>query len=580
MTTPARTQESLWISPTIDPAWAQKIVDEFHIHPVTAQILAARGFSSLEEIHRFLYAMLPDLHDPFLMPDMDKAVKRIHEALVKKESVFVYGDNDVDGMTGASLLVEFLRSRGAQVGFYVPNPNVLAQSALAEALERALASQCTLMLTVDCGITGAKEIEFVAQRNIDVIITDHHEPTAKLPHCVATLNPRLINSRYPNRDLTGVGVAFKLIHALTSYLGSVGMIDPKEIDLKRYLDLVAMGTVADMGSLTGENRILVRYGLMELRKTLRVGVAKLASVCDLNLSNVSASDIASKLAPRLNSLGRIADPQQGVELLICRNPEEAQALAEELDLFNVQRQKIEQQMSEQVVKYIEDHPEILREKAIAMASHRWHPGIIAIVAARIAKQHHRPTVMMAIEKGVGKGSMRTIPKFPLLPVLKQHKELLLNFGGHDFAAGLTIAENNIQEFMRRFIATANETLEDVDVTPKLNIDAKADFAELTFEFMDSLDLLEPFGNGNPQPVLCCNAKQAWPPKIVGKTHLKFYLAQGDRILEGIGFGMAHRRSELLHKDIPLRVAFCPQINTFQNKLSIQLLVRDFKVILD
>lgn len=570
-------KDPIWVYPEVDPQWHQTIIKEFNIHPVTAYILAARGFNSLEEIHSFLYAKLPDLLDPQLFQDMDKAVDRILHSLEKKEHILIYGDNDVDGITAAALLTEFLRFIGANVFYYVPNRNTLKQSVILDALEYAIANECTLIITVDCGITSATEIAEVVSRNIDVIVTDHHEPTAKLPHCIATLNPKLIDSTYPNRHLTGVGVAFKLAHAMTNALISNGSIAPSKIDLKRYLDLVALGTIADMGALIGENRILVRYGLRQLRKTKRIGLAKLFTVCELKLGEITPIDIASKVAPRLNSLGRIADPRKGVELLLLRDPVAAENLAKELDLNNIERQKIERRDSEDVEALLLKNPQILKHKAIILFSEKWHPGIIPIITARVAKQYSRPTIVISIDQGIGKGSIRTIPEFPLLPFLRENSTLLENFGGHDFAAGLTIRAENIPEFQKRFIAAADQKLQENDVVAKLHLDAKITFGELTFDFMESFNLLEPFGNENPAPILYCDAKQIWPPKIVGKTHLKLFLEQNERMLEGIAFGMGDKRGRLLKKNLLLHIAFTPHINVFLNKSSIQLQVKDFQL---
>jgi single-stranded-DNA-specific exonuclease len=571
-------RDPIWVYPTVDENWVAAIIKEFNIHPVTAQVLASRGFQSLEEINDFLYAKLPNLLDPQLFEDMDKAVDRVCKSLKNHENILVYGDNDVDGITAAALLTEFLRFIGANVFFYVPNRNSLKQSIMLDALEYAVNNQCKLIITVDCGITAASEIEEAVRRHVDVIVTDHHEPTAKLPHCIATLNPKLINSTYPNRNLTGVGVAFKLAHAVTNSLISSGAISPVKVDLKRYLDLVALGTIADMGALVGENRILVRYGLRQLRKTKRIGLAKLFTVCDLKLGEITPIDIASKVAPRLNSLGRIADPRKGVELLLIRDPIAAESLAKELDLNNIERQKIERRDSEDIEQYILKHPQVLGERAIVLASNKWHPGIIPIITARIAKQYNRPTIVISIDQGLGKGSIRTIPEFPLLQHLKDNSELLENFGGHDFAAGLTIREENISPFRERFIAAANQHLQEHDISAKLHLDAKISFGELTFDFMESFSLLEPFGNENPAPILYCDARQIWPPKVVGKTHLKLYLEQDDRMLEGIGFNMVQKRPRLCKKNLTLHIAFTPHINNFLNKSSIQLQIRDFQVV--
>jgi len=569
--------EPLWIYPPQNPELIESIIREFNLHPSTAQIFVSRGFKTLEEVHEFLYAKLPNLFDPDLFPEIEQAIERVLAAINHNEMILIYGDNDVDGITAAALLTEFLKTVGAKVLFYVPNRNILKKYLIGDALEVSLKNNCKLLITVDCGITAAKEIQEVVSHGIDVIVTDHHEPTSKIPHCIATLNPKLVNSTYPNRDITGVGVAFKLAHALTNRLIELEMINPSKIDLKNYLDLVALGTIADMGSLKGENRILVRYGLKQMRRMKRVGLTKLFQVCDIHPAEITPIDIASKVAPRLNSLGRIADPIKGVELLLIRDPDDAEKLAQELDLFNLERQKIEREASDNIDAYIASHPEILLDKGIVLYSDQWHPGIIAIITARIAKQYNRPTVIISIEQGVGKGSIRTIPEFPLLPILKENADLLINYGGHDFAAGMTIKEEDIPEFKKRFLARTNRQLHEQDVVTKLYLDAQVQFKDLTFDFMESLNLLEPYGNENPPPVFYCDATQIWPPKVVGKLHLKLFLEQGDRMLEGIGFNLANRKDQIRQKNVLLRIAYTPQVNLFMNKASIQLLIKDFKI---
>lgn len=569
-------EDPLWVYPKQDEQLKESIIKEFNIHPVMAQILVSRGFTSFDQIHDYLYAKLPELHDPNLMAEMPQAVERVCAAIRNHENILIYGDNDVDGMTGTTLLTEFFQDLGANVFFYVSNRGALRQSLIVEALEYALINECKLLITVDCGITAAVEIAKVAAQNVDVIITDHHEPTDKIPHCTATLNPKLVNNPYPNRDLTGVGVAFKLAHGVTNQLTSEGKLPPKKIDLKRYLDLVALGTISDMGSLVDtENRILVRYGLRQLRKGKRIGLSKLFSICDVDLNDLNTFSIASKIAPRLNSLGRIDDPRKGVQMLLIKNADLAEKMAIELDLNNIERQKIERTMSIDVDSTLQDNPNILNHKAIIMVSDKWHPGVIAILSTRISKQYNRPTVMIAVDKGIGKGSVRSIREFPLLSTLKECSDILLNFGGHDFAAGLTIREENIDEFKNRFIAAADKQLKETDVLSKLSLDAEIKFKDLTFDFMESAKLLEPFGNENPQPILYCEAWQTWPPKIVGKTHLKLYLEQdNERVLEGVALNKAALSSQLKRKNLKLRIAFTPQIN----KSSIQLLIRDFKIL--
>ena len=570
-------QNLLWVYPNYNPEWCDSIIKEYNIHPVTAQVLVSRGFSTFEEIYNYLYAKLPNLHSPDLFMDMDKAVSRIIHALQKKEHILIYGDNDVDGITGTTLLVEFLRQIGGEAYYYIPHRTSSNPSMITDALEYAKEKNCTLLITVDCGITAAKEIEEVVKKNIDVIISDHHEPTDKIPHCVATLNPKLINSPYPNRELTGVGVAFKLAHAITNHLVSEGKISSTAVDLKRYLDLVALGTIADMGALVGENRILVRYGLRQFANTKRVGLIKLMEICNVKPSTINTSDIASKIAPRLNSLGRIANPLKGVELMLIHDIDEAGHLAQELDDNNTQRQQIERRDTDDVEAFIRDHSQILENKAIVLHSDNWHPGIIPIIAARISKQYNRPTLIIAVDGGIGKGSIRTIPEFPLLSALHQSSDFLINFGGHDFAAGFIIKEENILKFKKSFIEIANRSLNNEDILPKLHLDSRVQFEDLTFEFLDSMQLLEPHGTGNPPPILYSDVTQTWPPKVVGKTHLKLYLEQNERMLEGIGFGLSEQRNMLTKKNLKLQIAFTPHVNVFLNKSSIQLLIKDIKI---
>ncbi|MEM7175232.1 MAG: single-stranded-DNA-specific exonuclease RecJ [Chlamydiota bacterium] len=569
----------LWVYPQETLDWRESIVNEFNIHPAIAQVLISRGFTSFEAIYHYLYAKLPNLHNPDLLRGMGDALQRIFSALQKKESILIYGDNDVDGMTGTALLVEFFTLIGGRPCYYIPNRTSTNTTMITDALQYALEKECKLLITVDCGITAAKEINEVIKKKIDVIISDHHEPTDKIPNCIATLNPKLINSTYPNRDLTGVGVAFKLAHAVTNFLVSEGKISATQIDLKRFLDLVALGTVADMGALTDENRILVRYGIRQFAKTKRIGLLKLLEICEIKPSEITTNDIVSKIAPRFNSSGRIADdPQKGVDLLLMHDAQAAETLAKELDSNNTQRQLIERGDMEEIDQTLASKPELLKQKAIVLYSRKLHPGIIPIIATRISKQYNRPTLIIAIEKSIGKGSMRTIPEFPLLPFLRKHPNLLMNFGGHDYAAGLTIKEEDIPKLEVALVQFANETLHPEDTTPKLQIDACVNFKDLTFDFLESLQLLEPYGMANPTPVFYTDVKQTWAPKLIGKMHLKFYLEQEERMLEGIGFGLAHQKAKISKKNLDLRIAFTPHINVFLNKSSIQLLIKDFKII--
>ena len=422
METSQQQQQPIWVRPREDHKLLGSIVKEFNIHAITAQMLISRGFTSHEQIHNYLYAKLPQLYDPELFDEMESAVKRIHKAFDNNEKILIYGDNDVDGMSATTLLVDFFQRLGAQVVYYLPDRSSQFQGMLLDCIDYAEKENVKLIITVDCGITACEEIKEVARRGIDVIITDHHEPTKTLPKCSAILDPKLETTHYPNREITGVGVAFKLAHGYLNSLINSGDISSKRINLKSYLDLVALGTVADMGSLLGENRILVRYGLRQFGMSKRTGLLKLISIAEVRARDITPIDIASKIAPRLNSLGRIADPKKGVELLLTRDPYEAEKLANELDLNNIERQKIEKRNSDDIERLLAKSPELTQNKAIILASKKWHPGIIPIITARLAKQYNRPTIVISIENGYGKGSIRTIPEFPLLRHLHTHKD--------------------------------------------------------------------------------------------------------------------------------------------------------------
>lgn len=563
----------MWVYPQIHQEMVSSLGKELHFDRTFTEILVGRGFATKEAIYKHLYSKLPDLHDPFLFPEMPHAVERIFNALKVGEKILIYGDNDVDGMTGTALLAEFLTYLGGKVFFYISNrAALLRQSLVLDALEFALKNECSLLITVDCGITAAEQIEEVLKHHIDVIVTDHHEPTDRIPNCVATLNPKLLRSPYPNRELTGVGVAFKLAHALTEHALQEEWNPGKKIDLKRYLDLVAIGTVADMGALVGENRILVSYGIEQLRKTKRIGLAKLLTICETDIDDSSTAIISSKIAPRLNSLGRIADPKDGVRLLLVRNSLAAEKLAIELNLYNIERQKIEKLMTKDILRSFEQHPEILTRKAVIMASKKWHPGIIAILAMRISKFYNRPCILIALEGQIGKASIRSIPEFPVLNALKELSPLLLSYGGHDSAAGFIIKEHNIPAFTERFCAIVDKNLQERFIHPKLCIDAKVPFTGLSFELMESLTLLEPYGYGNAPPVFSTKAKQLGDPKVVRRQHLKFLLEQDDRVLEGIALGQAFRQKEFAGWEGLLDVAYTPQICNS----AIQLIIRDIK----
>jgi single-stranded-DNA-specific exonuclease len=564
-----------WIYPRTDEKTTALFVKEFMIHPIIAQILTARGFRDCQLVHDYLYAQLPNLHSPHLLSDMEKAIHRILKAMRKGEKILIYGDNDVDGITSTALLVDFFRKLNVLVVSHISTRHQLSKNVLEDGLDFAMREGCSLMITVDCGITACEEVIRFTEKKIDVIVTDHHVPTDKIPHCIATLNPKLINDAYPNKDLTGVGVAFKLAHAITNELVSSGKISPSHIDLKEFLDLVALGTIADMGSLLGENRVLVRYGLKQLKSTKRIGLKELFHVCGIKHEEISSNDIVLKIAPRINSLGRIADPNKGVELLLVKDATSAEKLAAELDLHNRARQEIEQNMIEHLDLLLEKDPLYLAHRGIVLSSDAWHSGIIPLLSTRLSRKYHRPCAVLAIEGDFAKGSIRSIKELPILEALHQMSSLFVNFGGHNYAAGLTIETKNIEAFKQGFQQFTNRRLNDQDISPKIHLDAPLMFKELDFDLIESLELLEPYGQDNPPPVFYTQARQAWLPKPFKKNHLKLFLDQDDIILEAMAFNMAEQKNQLMRRHSPLKIAFTPQIFHGPQSSRVQLIIREF-----
>lgn len=571
-------QDPIWKYPKKNKKAVEKIIQDFSVHPVIAEVLVARGISDSAEVHKFLYSKLPNLHSPDLFNEIDKAVKRISSAYKNQEPVLIYGDNDVDGITGVALLVEFLQYVGCNVQYLLSSKSSLKSGVLEEAINFAKEHKISLIITVDCGITATEDVKRASKENIDIIITDHHQPLKEIPQCLAILNPKVPGNPYPNKDITGVGVAFKLAHAYTNFLVQAGAVEANFIDLKRYLDLVALGTIADMGVLLDENRILVRYGLVVMQNGRRIGLSKLIKSCNVKVQELTTIDVPTKIAPRLNSLGRISDPLKGVELLLTKDHALADKLTKELEANNIERQKIEKKDYESIISVMKTDSSLLKNKALVITSPTIHQGVIPILAARIAKLYTRPTVIFAKGEKLAKGSIRTIPSFPVIEVLKELSDLLVNYGGHDYAAGLTIENENIETFSKEFIKRANASLKSNDITPSINLDAKISFKDITFEFLESLELLEPYGTGNPPPLLYCEAKQVWPPKVIARNHLKLFLEENNRFLEGIAFGLGRKKSKLSNKNLKLHLAFTPITNNYLNKASIQLNIREFEII--
>lgn len=567
-----------WDYPKHNEVFLKKISKEFHLHPAIAQVLISRGFQSIQEIRDFLHPQLSSLHSTSLFLDMEKAVVRLLQAKANNEHVMIYGDGDVDGITGVTLIVEFLQILGVKTSYCCSGTLFKQHGETASLISQMLQDGISLLITVDCGITAGKEVQAINKQGIDVIVTDHHMPTGKLPHCIAMLNPKLDKNPYPNKELTGVGVAFKLVCATYEELIQQDASWKDKIDLLRFLDLVSLGTIADVGRLSGENRILVSYGIKEIAKGKRLGLKKLCSLSGVDKSEVSSTNLGIRITPKLNSLGRLADSSQGVKLLLSQDPKNIGTIVSELSVVNQERQRIEAEVLRDVERILAANPKLTAQSAIVLASPNWHSRVIPIISARLARTYNKPVAIIALQDGIGKGSLRTIGSFPLLGVLRKCESFFLSYGGHDFAAGLMIKEDQVEGFRKKFIHLVSSSLRKDDAMRTLSLDVGMDFSRINRDLIASMELLEPFGKGNVSPVFYTKAIQVRYPKLLAGNHIKLYLNSGERNLEGTAFGQGDKISLLkANWNIPLDIAYTLRIMRRSARGAIRLLIQDFRI---
>lgn len=557
-----------WHCPGGNPA-AQRALEDAGIPALAALTLSARGVTTPEEARSFL-ADGPELFcEPMAMADMDQAVRRIHQALAAGETIAVYGDYDVDGITATCLLTHYLMDAGGRIIPYIPDRLEEGYGLNREAVETLHAQGVGLIVTVDCGITAVAEADLAASLGIDVVITDHHECKEVLPKALAVVDPRRSDCPYPFKHLAGVGVALKLVLALG------GKERRKEL-LERYCDLAAIGTVADVMRLTGENRAIVKLGLRALRHTKRPGLAALLREAGLGERPLTSTSIGYTLAPRINAAGRMGCAPVAAELLLTGDSARGEELAKLLCERNRERQAIEADIFAQSVAMAEATPPEER-RALVLAGPGWHQGVVGIVASRMAEKYACPTFMICLQDGHGKGSCRSFGGFNLFTALEACQDLLEGFGGHALAAGFTIAEENIPAFRARLNALVTAETGGADMVATLEVDAEiTDTALLTLEQVESLDLLEPYGAGNPRPVfalLGCTVVTV--AEVGGGRHLKLRLGCGGRNFDAIFFGVTAADAGLSTGD-RVEVAFSPQINEYRGWRSVQLQICDLR----
>jgi len=548
-----------WVAPNVDAVAALHLAEATGLSPVTLRVLMVRDLTSPADIGTFMTPQKGNLLDPFLIKDMERAVDRIQRAVAGGEKVLVFGDYDVDGVSSTALLTETLHELGTDVSYAVPDRLTEGYGLNIERVREAAAAGTNLIVTVDNGVTCHAEIELARELGIDVIVVDHHEPDGNgMPQAAAVLDPKRPDATYPNRDLAAVGVCAKLCQALTGRVPS--------------LDLVALGTVADIVPLRGENRALVSLGLGEIMTTSRPGLECLADVACVRLPQIKAYHIAFFLAPRINAAGRLGCAERAVELMLTGERSVAETIAGELDRVNRERQATEERILGEAIDMAEQSfsPE---RRTIMLASHNWHTGVVGIVASRIVETYHRPTVLLVIDGEMARGSGRSIPAFDLYSALTECEPFIEKFGGHKYAAGLTVRTDRIELLRQRFEEVAANVLSDDALVPEVRIDTWVEPEEISERLVEEFARIEPCGCGNPRPLLGIeNAVSTGPIRAMRNDSARFALRCGERTFPAVAFRMPELY-DMLNTRIEIDIAFLPEINVWRGQTEFRLLVR-------
>lgn len=555
-----------------DPVATRELSTATGLSLPLSMILVGRGICDPASASRFVSPELSGISDPFLLKGMTEAVARILQARRAGETVCIHGDYDVDGVTAVALLASFFRAVGLKVCYLIPKRLHDGYGMSREGVDEAIKLGAKLLITVDCGITSLEEARYCTEHGIDLIITDHHTPGKIVPAAVAVINPLQPDCPSPFKQLAGVGIAFKLAVAVRSGMREAGLFAAStEPNLRQYLDLVALGTVADLVPLVGENRVIVSFGLLELTKSQRPGIDALKRVAAVE-GSVSSGDVGFRLAPRLNAAGRLDDALRGVELLLTTDLDVAKELAAELDAANRERQQLEKEMLADARQRLDNDISGSERTTIVLADKNWHPGVIGIVASRLVDLYYRPTILFALQNGSGRGSGRSVAGFHLYEALSACAPLLSKFGGHRQAAGLELAVEQLADFSVRFEEYAAANLCRDDMLPEIMIDALLRPEEITPELLEARKTLMPFGMGNNEPVFMLESVEIVRHDILKDQHLKLRIRAGNRLFDAIGFGMAARLPESNLVDL----AFVAENNLWKGQERLQLRLKDIR----
>ena len=546
---------------------------EFNTSEIIAKVLANRGIESLKSSHDFFNPSNDQLHDPFMMKNMDIAVNRISKNIQNQKPILIFGDYDVDGTTGASLLYLGLKDLNAIVEYYIPHREKEGYGLSSGGIDYAHSIGADLLITCDCGINAFQPVDYANEHGVDIIITDHHIPDKKLPNAYAVLNPKQKGCEYPFKGLCGCGVAFKLISALSEKSGigqNVGL---------NYLDLVALATSADMVPILDENRVLVHGGLDQLEESKSPGIHQLLVQTGLVGESLNVGKLVFGLAPKINAAGRMGDANRTVELLTTSDKTRAEELASILVRENKRRQLIQEDIVNDAIRLVHSQVDLENNKVVIIGSKGWHPGVVGIVASRIKDEFSRPAIVIAFDKkGIGKGSARSIPNLDLYEALSDAAKFLEGYGGHPMAAGLTVREDKFENFKSLFLRNVNKILTNDDLIPAISIDGEMALTDINSRFMRFLEKLGPFGPGNMRPKFVSrNLSISGQPRLMGKgEHIRFIVSQNGRNYPAVGFKLSSHYEDLI-RGVPVDIAYVVEVNQWQGQSNIQLNVRDIQL---
>jgi len=555
----------------------ESLAKEFGIHQIISQMIANRHIANLEEANSYLHPSLNDLRSPFLMQDMKIGVSRLMKAIYDGEDIVIYGDYDADGITSVVILYKFIKELTPHVSYYIPDRVQEGYGLKNPVIDQFKNRNIKLIITVDCGVSDVEQIAYAKSIGIDTIVLDHHEITGQLPVAVACINPNRSDCSFPFKHLAGVGIAFYFLIALRGSLRKEGFWkDGKYPNLKEYLDIVALGTIGDIAPLVRENRIFAKIGLELVTEGKRPGIKALKEVSGIDGQAIDSFKASYCLIPRINAAGRIASALDAVALLLAENMDEARPLAEKLDLHNRRRQAMEKDILSDILGQLGVNPDLENTNALVFSSEKWHPGVVGIVASRLVDLFSRPTFVISLKDGVGKGSGRSVSDFNIHKGLQQCAALLLSYGGHYRAAGISIKEDDIDEFAIMLGEIIGNSVQSSDMVSHTFIDAECQLQDINLDLIHQMTLLAPFGCENPEPILCARNIKVSSPAVVGNNHLKMRLTSNGASVNAIWFGMGKYLAAI--NGANLDVVFSPQINYWNGSSDIQLKMKDAAIL--